>query len=50
MNEQASLIAEIEAFCRQAGVAESTFGRADGKQQQHRVTFDIKGAFSAPRQ
>ena len=34
MNEQASLIAEIEAFCRQAGVAESTFGRRvvnDGK-------------------
>ena len=34
MNEQASLIAEIEAYCRQAGVAESTFGRRvvnDGK-------------------
>jgi hypothetical protein len=34
VNEQASLIAEIEAYCRQAGVAESTFGRQvvnDGK-------------------
>ncbi|MBT3550037.1 MAG: hypothetical protein HOO19_21380 [Rhodospirillaceae bacterium] len=34
VNEQASLIAEIEAYCRQAGVAESTFGRRvvnDGK-------------------
>jgi hypothetical protein len=34
VNEQASLIAEIETYCRQAGVAESTFGRRvvnDGK-------------------
>jgi len=34
VNEQASLIAEIEVYCRKAGVAESTFGRRavnDGK-------------------